>query len=220
MKGAPSCRVYLVRHGETANAGEVCFNGHFDVKLSPSGEEQIQKVSDALKNVPLKAIYSSDLIRTKKSAEIVCMHHDFSAISYAEFRELSFGEWEGLSVREVNERFPNTLEKRLNDIETFQVKGGENFQQLKERVIPKFEKIIARHQEGGCIAVLSHGGVNRIILSHILGMPIKNIFRVNQEYSAVNIIQYYGDSPVVELIGGSQQHIHPPTWLERKISIQ
>ena len=69
-------------------------------------------------------------------------------------------------------------------------------------MIPRFEKIIAQHPNEQ-IALVCHGGVNRVILSHLLEIPIKRIFRVKQDYAALNIIQYYGDEPVVELLGAS-----------------
>ncbi|MEE9258129.1 MAG: alpha-ribazole phosphatase [Nitrospinaceae bacterium] len=219
MKDKPSCRIYLVRHGETANAAEVCFNGHFDVDLSAKGREQMGEVAEALKKVPMRAVYSSDLRRTRDSALLVAGPHNLEPVSYPELRELSFGEWEGLSVREVNEKHPGQLAARLKDIETFRVEGGESFYQLQERVLPRFRQIVARHP-ADCIAIMSHGGVNRVILGDVLGIPIKNIFRVEQDYATVNIIQFYGDDPVVELAGGTHRHIMTPPHLDKKISIQ
>jgi len=97
------------------------------------------------------------------------------------------------------------------------VDGGETFQQLQERVVPKFEEIIARHSNEQ-IAMVCHGGVNRVILSHLLEIPIKRIFRVKQDYAALNIIQHYGDEPVVELLGGAVDKSAPAE--EKKIAIQ
>jgi len=219
MNGEPACRVYLIRHGETANAGQICFNGHFDVDLSPGGLEQFRLISASLKNHPIHSIYSSDLIRTRTCAEIVAGPHGLIPIAHPEFRELCFGEWEGLSVQEVNEKYPNELESRLKNIETFSVKGGENFHQLKDRVIPKFEEIVARHPHDA-IVLLVHGGVNRVILGHLLGIPINNIFRIQQEYGAINVIQFYQDSVVAELIGGNHRHIPAPPVRDKKIPIQ
>ena len=108
---------------------------------------------------------------------------------------------------------------RFQDIEKFAVEGGETFRQLQDRVLPKYHKIINRHPTGS-IAIVAHGGVNRVILGHILGIPIKKIFRIRQDYAAVNIIQYYGDEPVVEIMGGSHKTITTPKADEKKIAIQ
>ncbi|GJL79262.1 MAG: alpha-ribazole phosphatase [Nitrospinaceae bacterium] len=219
MNGEPTCRVYLIRHGETANAGQVCFNGHFDVDISPAGREQFLSISESLKNVSIHAFYSSDLKRTRICAEIVSKPHGLKPTAFSELRELSFGEWEGMSVAEVNQKFPNQLENRLKNIETFSVKGGETFLQLQERVIPKFEEIVGGHSNE-TIVILAHGGVNRIILGHVLGIPMSNIFRIQQEYGAINVIQYYQDNGVAELIGGTHHHIPAPPVEDKKIAIQ
>ncbi len=217
MNEKPSCRVYLFRHGETANSKEVCFNGHFDVGLSAKGKDQFREWAQILKDEPFKAIYSSDLKRTRNGAQLLGEPHHLEPLTYPELRELCFGEWEGLSVTEVEKNFPEKLDERMKDIEGFHVAGGETFEELRQRVIPRFEKIIAKHPDEQ-IALVCHGGVNRVILSHLLEVPIKRIFRMKQDYAALNIIQYYGDEPVVELLGGA---IHRPTLAqEKKIAIQ
>ncbi len=219
MNQKPSQRIYLFRHGETANAGQVCFNGHFDVDLSDHGKEQFHLIAEALKDHPLHTVYSSDLKRTALCAEIIAKPHGLTPIAHPELRELSFGQWEGLSMQEVNEKYPGQLDERLKDIEGFSVEGGETFDQLQARVIPKFEEIVSQHRED-TLAIVAHGGVNRIILAHLLGIPMKNIFRIQQEYGAVNILQFYEDSPVAELIGGNHRHIASAKVRDKKIAIQ
>ncbi|SVD61122.1 uncharacterized protein METZ01_LOCUS413976, partial [marine metagenome] len=113
----------------------------------------------------------------------------------------------------------NQLEERMKNIEGFQVNGGETFRQLQERVVPRFEEIVAEHPNEQ-IAVVCHGGVNRVILSHLLEIPIKRIFRVKQDYAALNIIQYYGDEPVVELLGGVADNVLTTPTQDKKIAIQ
>ena len=101
MNEKPSCRIYLFRHGETANSKEVCFNGHFDIGLSAKGENQFREWAKVLKGEPFKAIYSSDLERTIASARLLGETHDLElAATYPELRELRFGDWEGLSITE------------------------------------------------------------------------------------------------------------------------
>jgi len=219
MNGEPSCRIYLIRHGETANAGKVCFNGHYDVDISPAGMKQFRSISQSLKNLPIHSVYSSDLRRTQICAEIVCQPHGLNPLTFPELRELSFGEWEGMSVSEVGQKYPGQLESQFKNIETFFVQGGETFLQLQERVIPKFKQIVARHPRDA-IVIVAHGGVNRIILGHILGIPMGNIFRMQQEYGAINVIQYYKDNAVVELIGGTHHHIPPIPGKRKKTAIQ
>ena len=219
MNENPSCKIYLFRHGETTNSKEVCFNGHFDVGLSDKGKNQFREWAQVLKNEPFTAIYSSDLERTRISAKILGEPHQQEPIAYPELRELCFGDWEGLSVAQVEEKYPNQLEERMKNIEEFQVDRGETFWQLQERVVPRFEQIVSRHPNEK-IAMVCHGGVNRVILSHLLELPIKNIFRVKQDYAVLNIIQYYGNEPVVELVGGAPENSFIPQPGDKRIAIQ
>jgi len=199
--GQAGCRVYLIRHGETANAKDHALNGHFDIELSQKGRDQICDVADILKDHPIKAVYSSDLRRTRDSAVIISQFHDLQPTCYPELRELSFGKWEGLSLKELNLEYPGEVEKRFANPATFQAEGGETLNQLIERALPKYEQIIANHP-GEEIVIMSHGGVNRVILGHLLGIPLNNVFRITQENASINIIQYYNGQPVIELVNG------------------
>ena len=206
FKGEPGCRVYLLRHGETANAHQICMNGHFDVALSDTGLEQSRQLAKALKDQPIRAVYSSDLQRTYQGARLIAEHHELEPVAFPELRELSFGEWEGKSLAELSEQFPGEMDKRLKQTELFRADGGETFQELHDRVIPKFEEITASHPND-TIAFVCHGGVNRAILAHLLEFPIANLFRISQHYAAVNIIQFYEDQVMLELLNGTWQHI-------------
>jgi len=220
MNGKKACQIYLIRHGETTNAGEICFNGHYDVDLSKTGLKQSLCIAESLKIAPIKAVYSSDLKRTQIGAKYIADKHNLRHIPYKELRELAFGDWEGLSVADINRKHPGRLKERLNNLELFHVEGGESFFQLRDRVIPKFKAIIAEHP-GDTIVIFCHGGVIRTILAHILKISIKNLFRMNQPYASVNIIQYYKEGdPVVELMGGSHENIYSQDSAEKKISIQ
>lgn len=203
MKGKPTCRILLFRHGETANSKEVCFNGHYDVGLSKRGQKQFQHWADILKQETFNAVYSSDLQRTRNSAQFIGQQHGLEPVSYFELRELSFGTWEGMSVAEVERTYPGQMKERMESVATFQADGGETYSQLQARVIPKFEEIVSRHPNDK-IAIVCHGGVNRVILAHLLGIPIDKIFRIHQDYAALNVIQYYDQEPVVEYIGNAE----------------
>jgi len=206
FKGKPGGRVYLFRHGETANAHEICLNGHYDVALSDKGMEQARQLAQALQNQPVRAVYSSDLQRTLNGACLIAEPHGLQPVTFPELRELSFGEWEGMSLAELNEKFPGEMDQRIRQTERFRADGGESFQELHDRVIPKFEEITSRHPDE-TIVLMCHGGVNRAILAHLLGFPIANLFRISQFYAAVNIIQFYEEQVMVELLNGTWQHI-------------
>lgn len=181
-------------------------NGHFDVALSDTGVEQARQLAQALQDQPIRAVYSSDLQRSYQGARLIAEHHELEPVAFPELRELSFGEWEGKSLADLSREHPGEMDKRLKQTELFRADGGESFQELHDRVIPKFMEITTRHPND-TIALVCHGGVNRAILAHLLGFPISNLFRISQHFASVNIIQFYEDQVMVELLNGTWQHI-------------
>ena len=192
-------RLYLVRHGELVTSKEWRYVGQMDVELNETGKKQIQNLSSRLSSEQIEMIFSSDLTRTIESAEIIGNKLEIINEPISELREINLGVWEGLTLEEIEESFPEDLVKRSEDIKDFRIINGESFSDVKKRVIPKLKDII----EGNVskrILVIAHGGVNRIIIADALGLDINNIPRLEQNYACLNIIDYYKSGPVVRLI--------------------
>ncbi|MBI4378277.1 MAG: histidine phosphatase family protein [Nitrospinae bacterium] len=195
-------KIFLIRHGEVANAVDRCYNGHYDIDLSTEGLRQIERIADRLENEPIKAVYSSDLLRTIKGARIIAERHSLEAISLKELRELNYGIWEGKRVDDIKRLYPDDVEARYSDIVNFRIRGGETLREMRERVLLGIEGIIHNHR-GESVVVVAHGGVNRIIIVWSLDMDLKNFFRIKQDYAALNIISFYNnEKAIVELMNG------------------
>jgi len=195
-------RIYLVRHGEVAGSEVFRYNGQTDVPLTPKGFEQYHLLAERLKDVAVSACYTSDLTRCVQGAEILCGQREILIQSRRELRELSFGEWEGMAWTELAERFPEAWKNRMKSFVEFRAPGGENLLDLRNRVVPAIREIIACHP-GEEVFVVGHGGVNRIILLDALGATPSSMFRIEQDYGCLNIIDYYADgNPVVKLLNG------------------
>ncbi|MRR54318.1 MAG: alpha-ribazole phosphatase [Deltaproteobacteria bacterium] len=195
-------RIYLIRHGEIAGSEVLRYNGQSDVLLTPKGLDQYHLLAQRLKDVPASACYTSDLTRCVQGAEILCAQREMAFESRRELRELSFGDWEGMAWTELAERFPEAWKNRMRDFVEFRAPGGENLLDLRDRVVPVIHQIVSRHV-GEEVFVIGHGGVNRIILLDAMGAPPSSMFRIEQEYGCLNIIDYYEDgNPVVKLLNG------------------
>lgn len=200
MKSSEATRLYLIRHGEVANAiDKKVYNGQFDVDLSPKGYKQMEDVAGFLSDKPIRAVYSSDLRRTVIGAGMIAYKHNLKTIKKRDLREKDFAKWEGLAYDQVAERYPDEWEAWLTDPVTSRPGGGETYIEVEKRVVPEMEKIISGHR-GEEIVILAHGGVNRIILCHALGLDIRYIFRIEQGYSAINIIDFFEDTAYVKLM--------------------
>jgi alpha-ribazole phosphatase/probable phosphoglycerate mutase len=115
---------------------------------------------------------------------------------------MCFGDWEGMTMEEVRERFPGELEKRRADLVNYPIPGeGETIAQLSKRIMPCFRSIL-EDQNGNDILLVAHGAVNRVILSDALGLDLSKMFNFKQDYGCLNIIDYFSDSTLVKLING------------------
>lgn len=193
-------RIFLWRHPEVAGAADGRFYGHTDVPLSQRGKSQMQLMVGRMSSEKLSGLYCSDLQRSCLVAEAMgrSLNPRRRAKSLAELRELNLGVWEGLSFRDISKRYPQELAARYADLPSFRIQGGESLEDLAQRVLPVFQELVAEHR-GGQVCVVAHGGVNRVILAKLLGAPLDRVFRLEQEYACLNVIDVYEDgTPVIK----------------------
>lgn len=195
-------RLYLVRHGQVEGFEKVPIYGHTDVLLTEVGLLQFEKLAERLRFTKITAVYSSDLKRAVMGARIIGRFHDVPHHTFSELREIHFGDWEGLGLRDVRERFPEKVQHRMTDPVNFRTPGnGETLAELSQRVMPCFENILSRH-DGQDFLIVGHGAVNRVILCHALGLDLAHMFRLHQDYGCLNIVDYFPDGAVARLING------------------
>ncbi|MEK6692120.1 MAG: histidine phosphatase family protein, partial [Nitrospirota bacterium] len=144
------------------------------------------------------AVYCSDLSRAVRGAEIIAKPFRLSPVKINGLRERDFGVWEGMSFDEIKEKYPEDFRAWVKNPLRFSPTGGENTLEVKERCMSAIDRIVSDHN-GRDIAIVAHGGVNRIILCQFLGIPLENIFRIEQDYGAVNIVEFHSSYPVVKL---------------------
>jgi len=179
--------IYLVRHGKIgSDIKGKSYIGQSDIPLNDEGREQAEKLGRRLNDINITNIFSSDLIRSVETAEIIAAHHHLSPVIIPSIKEISMGEWEGMTFAEIMKRWPDEYKKRGDDILNYRTPGGESFADLRERVIPAFQKIA--ESASGDIVITGHAGVNRILLCHILGLPYEKMFNIPQDYGCINRI--------------------------------
>jgi len=194
-------RLYLIRHGEVVTFDQKSFNGQTDVALTPQGHAQLVAVAQQLVGEPIRAVYSSDLARSMRGGEAIARLLRIPLKSMPELREKHFGVWEGKSVEEVARLFPTAWAIWCADPSQSRPEGGESYEDVEKRVIPALESILERHA-GEEIAIVAHGGVNRVILADALAMPRSALFRIEQRYAAINVIDYFRDRILVKRVNG------------------
>jgi len=191
-KNSTRTRVYLARHGEVENHAAGVFNGQTDVGITDRGRAQMAALGERLRNEEPAALYCSGLIRTREGMEIIGKGRGLPAETIPELRERNFGEWEGLTFEGIREHSPDLFDAWQKDVTAVRPPGGESLHDVSERVLSVFLPLVERHR-GESILIIAHGGVNRVILAHALKMEIRRIFRIDQAYGCLNIIDYYDD---------------------------
>jgi broad specificity phosphatase PhoE len=161
--------ILLARHGETDWNRERRWQGHADPPLNERGREQARELALALADVPLDAVYSSDLSRAHETAEIVAVGHGVGVVVDRALREIDLGEWTGLTTAEIEARYPPGYRRHLDGGDGWL--RGEPNAEMSSRIVAAVGRIAARHPEGRVLCVL-HGGVIRALLAHAEGVEL------------------------------------------------
>ncbi len=190
----------LARHAQAMwpRVEEACYHGWSDAPLTPRGRQQAQALAERLAHEwVVSAIYSSDLGRAIETAGILGECLQLPVISRSGLRELSFGEWEGMSYGEIVAHDPEKCRSWVSDPLNVAPPGGETLGECASRVKVEMEAI--RHEQvgDGTVLVVGHGGPLRLIVCHLLGMPEAYHWRVRLDLCSLSICEWLEDMPVL-----------------------
>jgi probable phosphoglycerate mutase len=155
--------ILLARHGETDWNREGRIQGHLDPPLNDRGREQAHELADRLDTEAIDALYSSDLRRALETAEVVARRKGLPIAVDPALREADMGSWSGLTVTEIEQRFPEAWRERTTG---GQGHDGETREVFHRRVIDTLRRISSDHP-GGRVLVIAHGGVIRTTRRHV-----------------------------------------------------
>lgn len=184
-----TCRIYLVRHGETEWNALMKFQGHSDVPLSEKGREQAAQIGKRLASENIQGFYSSDLARAFETASLISSHHGMDIETVPDLRELHFGHWEGLTSQEIKESFTEKVKKWWDDPLSTRIPGGETLAEMVERNVRAIKNIVETNS-GKNVVVVSHGGSIRSIVATVLGMDLNKYWRLRLDNACLNIIDF------------------------------
>jgi broad specificity phosphatase PhoE len=160
----------LVRHGETNWNRDGRWQGHADEPLNERGREQARALADELAAQPVDAVYASDLSRARETAEIIAARLDRRPVEVdSRLREVHVGGWSGLTMAEIDDRYPSEVARWRGGDTAHAFDGGESYAAMGERVVEALVDIAARHPDGHVVVVL-HGGPIRGVLAHTAGV--------------------------------------------------
>ena len=189
----------MVRHGETLWNERRLLQGRTDIALSDKGQEQAKVLSSALASIPFSSIYCSPLSRAKDTAQILGIPHGLAPKTDRGFLEISFGVWEGKShdflAKDAGEQYAQWI---VNPTEVT-VAGAERLEEAQRRAMRSLEQIVGENEKR-TVVVVGHGGINRIILLSLLEADLGAFWRIRQDTTCVNLIEFSDDIPKISLL--------------------
>ena len=194
-------KIFIVRHGQTSGNRARKYFGITDIELNEEGIIQAGLISKRLERENICRIYSSNLKRAFKTAEIIAKPHKINVESKKDLMEINFGDWEGLSFQEIQKSYPHEFSKWQNNIMDFTIPHGESVLELKKRVELAFSEILNSAVENN-VVIVTHGGPIRVILSKILSPNAleTTFWKIKQDNASLNIIENMDNTQIISLV--------------------
>jgi len=182
-------RLFAIRHGDTEYARERRFAGSREVPLTDLGRRQCEAVARALSGAVVSAVYASPLGRARESAAPIAAAHNLDVRVDPALREMSFGEWEGLTRADLAVRYPTELEAWRATPQLVQPPGGERVSDVAARVATGLAALCESH-DGETVVVVSHAIVTRLIVLAALGLGPDRLWSVDASPGGITEIEY------------------------------
>ena len=160
-------KLYLIRHGESENNNSGCYTGWADVNLTEKGIEDAKRTRKYISDIEFDKIYSSDLARAKKTAEVAipgCVYEETSLI-----REINLGKLQGNKIADCPQIFGEEFSKHVAE-QNYNPYGGENITEFRNRIAAFLDIVSKSNFEN--VAAFCHGGILRRTRDDILGVNI------------------------------------------------
>jgi len=196
----PDTEVILIRHGETEWNVAKRFQGHKDSDLTENGKQQVEALGTRFQDEELDQLYSSDLLRTQKTAKPVSLGTGCQVELDVRLREKNLGIFEGLNVPEIQEQHPKAYKAFREGGARYRIESGESTLDHLVRALGFLEEIPQKH-EGQKVGIVTHGGFIRVILKNSLGMSQDTPTRFTIPNTSIHRIVWKKDQWIVSSMG-------------------
>ena len=184
-------KLIAIRHGETEWNLQQREMGQLDSPLTERGRRQAEAIADRLRRYSFTVLYSSDLGRAVKTAQIISTVTGAIPKFDVALRERHMGIFQGLTEAEMEQRFPTEYSDYRRIGNMYQIPQGESGQQRLERSVCAFESFTHRHPDE-TIVVVTHGGLLRGFFEHVMGMSPGNGWRFKRQNASYNAFECVG----------------------------
>ena len=194
-------RLYMMRHGETVWNTERRYQGMTDIELSQTGIKQAECAAKRFENIEIDKIYCSPLKRAMATAKPIAEAKKLDIIPEENFREIYFGEWEGMTVPELKAKYGDTYMNFIKNPHLYDFPGEGNISNVINRLKPSLDRII--ENESGNILIVSHGGIIRLMIMYIMGLDNSWFTKMWINKTAISIIEIKDDRRLMLTVNDS-----------------
>jgi broad specificity phosphatase PhoE len=192
-------RIVLIRHGQTEWNREERFRGRVDIDLDEMGSRQAEAAAQRIAQWEVAAIYSSPLKRALATAGIIAKRLGLPVEPLDGINDMDFGVWQGLSVSEAREKYPDLFDLWRYSPQRLKIPEGESLEDVQNRVDATINDLAARY-ENETVALVTHRVVCKVLLCHLLGLDNSHFWQIAQDATAINTFEVRGGIPTVRLI--------------------
>ena len=178
-------RIILVRHGNTPWNKDKIFRGSKDIPLDDLGREEAWAVAEWLKDETIHAAYTSPLSRARDTAIVIARRHDLQVTDLPGLADLSYGDWEGLPLKEVKVRYADLYRQWETAPHSVTFPNGESLEVLRTLALAAVEEAAQRHPHQ-TVLLMAHRAVNKVLIAAFIGLDNSHFWRIAQDTTCVN----------------------------------
>lgn len=182
-----STRIDLLRHGEVEGGNR--FRGSQDDPLTAKGWHQMQ---NRCQKRNWDAVVTSPLSRCQAFAKTLAIHQSLPLIVDADWREIHFGEWEGLKAEQIEQAYPEALEHFYQNPSAFTPPGGEHYEVFATRIQKGWERLMTEFTDKQVLLV-THAGPIRALFSQLLAIPIQQSLHIEVGHACLTRFSCFQD---------------------------
>jgi alpha-ribazole phosphatase len=174
--------IIFIRHAETDMAGTFC--GHSNPSLNLRGRNQLAELINSLNSESIDEVYASDLLRAQETGRAIAEVWAVECHLRPALREINFGQWEGLTWKEIEQGHSAYARRWVAHYPNLPAPDGESIDEFEKRVLVEVKSLTTRAKKRG-IAVVTHGGVLRIVMSRLCGYSEEKAWEQTRSYCSI-----------------------------------
>lgn len=189
-------KLILVRHALTVDNQKSRLSGHIDSSISEEGKEQIDKITNYLKDFDIDKIYTTTSSRTKDTVKKLSELKSIEIIEKESLKEISFGDFEGLTFDEIKDKYPKEFQNMIEKGYEYKYPNGESLIDSYNRVCIELDNIISNNDDR-TILICSHGGTIRNIITYLISNSYKYHWNFKIDNGSVTILEIQNGFTVI-----------------------